>query len=61
MDAVPDVEHPAPYWISSGITQSQICNAGDFSEMMRRQGATGDDWSDWDAHLPGSSGQRRPA
>ena len=22
--------------------------------MMRRQGATGDDWSDWDAHLPGS-------
>ena len=28
--------------------------AGDFSEMMRRQGATGDDWSDWDAHLPAS-------
>ena len=24
--------------------------------MMRRQGATGDDWSDWDAHLPGSPG-----
>ena len=22
--------------------------------MMRRQGATGDDWSDWDAHLPAS-------
>lgn len=30
--------------------------AGDFSEMMRRQGATGDDWSDWDAHLPASPG-----
>ena len=45
-----------PYCISSGITQFQICNAGDFSEMMRRQGATGDDWSDWDAHLPGSPG-----
>ena len=30
------------------------CCAGDFSEMMRRQGATGDDWSDWDVHLPGS-------
>ena len=28
--------------------------AGDFSEMMRKQGATGDDWSDWDAHLPAS-------
>lgn len=34
--------------------------AGDFSEMMRRQGATGDDWSDWDVHLnasQSSSGQ----
>ena len=33
-----------------------MCDAGDFSEMMRRQGATGDDWSDWDAHLPSSPG-----
>lgn len=24
--------------------------------MMRRQGATGDDWSDWEAHLPASPG-----
>jgi hypothetical protein len=27
---------------------------GDFSEDMRRGGAAGDDWSDWEAHLPSS-------
>ena len=36
------------------MTLEVRCCAGDFSEMMRRQGATGDDWSDWDAHLPAS-------
>ncbi len=28
--------------------------AGDFSDDMRRMGAAGSDWSDWDAHLPAS-------
>ena len=31
-----------------------LAAAGDFSEDMRRGGAAGDDWSDWEAHLPSS-------
>lgn len=34
--------------------------AGDFSEDMRRMGATGSDWSDWDAHLPASPTMSNP-
>lgn len=33
---------------------------GDFSEDMRRMGATGSDWSDWDAHLPASPTMSNP-
>lgn len=34
--------------------------AGDFSDDMRKMGATGSDWSDWDAHLPASPTMSNP-
>lgn len=35
------------------MSASILCT-GDFSDDMRKLGAAGSDWSDWDAHLPAS-------
>ncbi|BDA49596.1 hypothetical protein COCOBI_14-2150 [Coccomyxa sp. Obi] len=55
-DAFPALGYPRNL---ASVGVGSLCS-GDFSDDMRRMGATGSDWSDWDAHLPASPTASNP-